>query len=193
LAGEAARVDPGGSQAASLIAQAQSDARNIRRQAEDDARKAALAAADEVLDERVGRTVADLTPALRQAVDGIVAARTEWLAHWERTAVRVAAAIAERVVRRQLDRAPQITLDLVREALELATGAADVRLRLHPDDYQSLGRHVEQLKAELSRLGKVDVTPDPSITRGGCRVDTRFGTIDQQFEAQLERIEQELV
>ena len=33
---------------------------------------------------------------------------------------------------------------------------------------------------------------DPEIARGGCRVETRFGTIDQQFEAQLARIEEEL-
>ena len=34
--------------------------------------------------------------------------------------------------------------------------------------------------------------PTPSITPGGCRVETRYGAIDQQFEAQLARIEEEL-
>ena len=34
--------------------------------------------------------------------------------------------------------------------------------------------------------------PMPAITPGGCRVETRFGTIDQQFETQLARIEEEL-
>jgi flagellar biosynthesis/type III secretory pathway protein FliH len=33
---------------------------------------------------------------------------------------------------------------------------------------------------------------DATVTAGGCRVETRFGTIDQQFEAQLARVEEEL-
>jgi len=33
---------------------------------------------------------------------------------------------------------------------------------------------------------------DPDITPGGCRVDTQFGSIDQQLETQLARIEEEL-
>jgi flagellar biosynthesis/type III secretory pathway protein FliH len=36
------------------------------------------------------------------------------------------------------------------------------------------------------------VVADPQVSLGGCRVETRFGVIDQQFEAQLARIEQEL-
>ena len=36
------------------------------------------------------------------------------------------------------------------------------------------------------------IVADPEITTGGCRVETQFGMIDQQFEAKLERIEEEL-
>ena len=44
----------------------------------------------------------------------------------------------------------------------------------------------------MSGLGGAEVTADAAIGRGGCRVETRFGTIDQQFESQLKRIEEEL-
>jgi len=44
----------------------------------------------------------------------------------------------------------------------------------------------------MSSLGDADVTPDATIAQGGCRVETRFGTIDQQIETQLQRIEEEL-
>ncbi len=48
------------------------------------------------------------------------------------------------------------------------------------------------LLAEFSALGPTEIIADAQISRGGCRVDTRFGVIDQQFEAQLARIEEEL-
>ena len=41
-------------------------------------------------------------------------------------------------------------------------------------------------------LTTAEIVADPAITLGGCRVETRFGIIDQQFEAQLKRIEEEL-
>jgi flagellar assembly protein FliH len=134
-----------------------------------------------------------LTAALRQAVEGIARAKSEWLAHWERSAIQVASAIAARLIRRELTHSPEIALALVREALELVGGAGDVQVRMHPDDVRQLGAEVERLSAELSRLGQTRLVADPNVTRGGCRVETRFGAIDQQFEAQLARIEQELL
>jgi flagellar biosynthesis/type III secretory pathway protein FliH len=55
-----------------------------------------------------------------------------------------------------------------------------------------LGEEVGRIVSRLSRLGNPEVVADAAIERGACRVDTRFGTIDQQFAAQLARIEEEL-
>jgi flagellar assembly protein FliH len=179
-------------QAAEILAGAEQEAISIRRRAEEQGRTAALEAADEVLEENVGRRLATLVSALHGATDRIDATRAEWLAHWERAAIRVATSIASRVIRREVERTPEITLSLVREALELAAGSADIQLRLHPRDLSALGPHVTQLAAELARLGKPEIVADASIEPGGCRIDTRHGVIDQQFAAQLARIEQEL-
>jgi flagellar assembly protein FliH len=133
-----------------------------------------------------------LLAAVGAAVDELTAAKAGWLAHWERAALVVATAIAARVIRREVERTPDITLALVKEALELAVGSPEVQLRMHPDDLAALGERVEELTGELTRLGDVKVVADPAIGQGGCRVDTRYGAIDQQFEAQLARIELEL-
>jgi flagellar biosynthesis/type III secretory pathway protein FliH len=44
----------------------------------------------------------------------------------------------------------------------------------------------------MAKLGPVQLVSDETITRGGCRVHTEFGVIDQQIESQLQRIEAEL-
>jgi flagellar biosynthesis/type III secretory pathway protein FliH len=51
---------------------------------------------------------------------------------------------------------------------------------------------VEAIARELAPLAETELIADPQITAGGCRVETRFGVIDQQFESQLARIEEEL-
>jgi flagellar assembly protein FliH len=179
-------------QAAQILAQAGKDAANIRARAEQDGKAAAQKAAEQLAEQRLAKQMATLTPALKQAVDGIVAAKQAWLKNWEQQAVRTATAIAARVIRREVRHAPEITLGLVREALELAAGGSEVQVQLNPADHEALGPQVKQWIAELSRVGAAEVVSASQITAGGCRIQTRFGIIDQQFEAQLARIEQEL-
>jgi flagellar assembly protein FliH len=178
--------------AAKILQRAEKEAQAIRTQAEEQGKQAALKAVERILDEKVGKQMATLLPAVRQAVEQLHQAKQAWLTHWEGRAVHVAAMIAERVMRRQLDRQPDITLALVKEALELASGSPELRIHLHPEDHATLGSQVERLSREIAPVGQATVLADPQITRGGCRVDTRFGTIDQQFQAQLARIEAEL-
>jgi flagellar assembly protein FliH len=180
-------------QAGQILAKAEKDAVAIRQRAEQDGKSAALKAAETQLDERIGKQMVTLLPALKQAVDSLSQVRQHWLAHSEKTNVKVATAIAGRIIRRELTHAPQITLGLVKEALEMAAGSTDIQVRLHPDDHRALAEQVRSVVGELSRLGAAEVIADPAISLGGCRVDTRFGTIDQQFEAQLARIEEELI
>jgi flagellar assembly protein FliH len=170
--------------AAQLVAEARGEADAIRRQAAE----AGLRAAAQQIETRLEPALA----ALQQAAAELRRARQAWLLHWESRAVHLAAAIAARIVRGEIDRRPEIALTLVREALELAAGSPNVRLRLAPEDLKTLGTQVRTLSDAIAGLGSVEVTSDAAIGRGGCRVETRFGSIDQQIESQLKRIEEEL-
>ena len=175
-------------EAAKIVVQAQHEAAAVRQRAEQDGRQAALASVEQVVERKLGTVL----PALRQAIQDIHQAKQTWLTAWECSAIHVAAAMAKRVVRRELTAQPDIPLALVRESLELAAGNPQLRLHLNPADYQAIGGQVELLVREMAGLGETQLISDPSITPGGCRVETRFGTIDQQFEAQLARLEEEL-
>lgn len=179
-------------EAGDILAKARKEAEAIRRKAEEEGRQAAIKAVEKVMEEKVGKQLASLLPAIKQATDQLVQARQAWLAHWEKSAVQVATRIASRVIRREIKQDPQITVKLVRETLELAAGSTDVQLRLHPDDLATLGKHVETVIREVGRDGSCRVVADATVNAGGCRVDTRFGLIDQQIESQLQRIEEEL-
>jgi flagellar assembly protein FliH len=179
-------------EAAKIVQQAHQQAEQIRRQAEVAGRKAAEAAIERVLDEKVGKRMQTLLPALEKLAHEINDARGELIAHWEQSVVKVATAIAERIIRREVEHEPQITLDLISEALRLAAGAADIRLHINPTDYTNLGSQVTRLSESLARIGRSEIIADPGIGPGGCRVETRFGEIDQRIESQLRRIEDEL-
>ena len=170
------------------VERARREADTIRSRAERDGRQAAMDAVEEMIRKQLSTAL----PALRKVIEDIQHAKQAWLTHWEAGAVHVAAAIAERLIRRELPEHPEITMTLIREALELAAGSSQLRIRMNPDDHKALGGKVEMLVEELSGLAGAEVTADKEITPGGCLVETQFGVIDQQFEAQLKRIEEEL-
>jgi flagellar assembly protein FliH len=176
-------------EAAEIIARADAEADGIRRQAEE----AGRAAGRQEVETMVAAQMSPVLAALRQAVADLQDAKQQWLAHWESRAVRLAGGIAARVIRRELYAEPEITLGLVREALELAAGSPTIRIHLSPQDYKVLGAQVRTMIDAMSSLGGAEVVSDATIGQGGTRVETRFGTIDQQIESQLERIEQELI
>ena len=179
-------------EAAKIVHEAHRDAEKLRKQAEVAGRKAAESAIERILDEKVAKRMETVLPALEQVVVQLNDAKGELLRQWERSAMHVITAISARVIRRELTRAPAIALDLVAEALRLATGTTDVTLRVNPTDYEHMGSQIEQLAKALCGLAPSHIVADPAISAGGCRIETKFGVIDQQLEAQLRRIEQDL-
>jgi flagellar assembly protein FliH len=179
-------------QGEAILAEARSQAVAILKAAEAQGRQAAIEEGRKAAQHHVAEQLQTLMPALRKSISELVQARQDWLAHWEQRAVHVAAAIASRVIRRELSRHPQITAGLIREALELAAGNPHVRVLLNPDDHRALADQAARWAAELAPAATAEITADPAISPGGCRIETRFGAIDQQIETQLRRIEEEL-
>jgi len=179
-------------QAAQLVLKAQEDAKAIRHKAEVDGRQAAEQAVDKKVQQKVAQQMQTVLPALQAAVARVEESRQAWLAHWEKQAVRLASRMAALVIRRELAADPQVPLPLIREALELAAGQAELRLVLSPSDRAALGSQVEDLVAQFGRLGTAQILTDDGLAPGGCRVETRFGVLDQSVPAQLARIEEEL-
>ncbi len=179
-------------QAAQILAEAQAKAQAVREQAKRDGQCDAMAEAERELQSKVQQQLTSLTPAIQQAVANVERERAAWLRRWEDDAIKLAIAIAERVIRQEVSQHPSITVELVRESLQLAAGMGSLKVCLNPQDYASLCDAVAKLVAEMKQLAATEVVADATVSPGGCRVDTQFGSIDQQFEAQLARIRDEL-
>lgn len=177
---------------AKIVQQAHQQAEQIRRQAEVAGRAAAEAAIERVLDERVGKRMETLLPALEHLLAEMNDTKAQLLGRWEQSGLKVATAIAERIIRRELAQDPHITLDLIADTLRLAAGMTEISLHISPTDYENLGTQITRLAETIGHLAPSAIVADADVTPGGCLVRTKFGEIDQQIEAQLRRIEEEL-
>ena len=180
-------------EAVKIVQQAEQEAAQIRQEAEVAGKQAAESAIERILDEKVAKQMKALTPALSSAVKQIEDSRQDWLRHWESSATQLACAIASRIVRRELQHQPEIALQWVQEALQMCAGAAEITVRLHPSDHETLGKQVCQLAEVFHPAASAKIVADPSLSVSGCRIETEFGSIDQQLETQLERLQQELI
>jgi len=183
-------------QAAEIIAAAEKKAAEIQKKAtvagkaaaQQAAQKEAQAAADAKLQQQLGT----LLPALQTLIVEVNQQRNQWRSQWEKQVIELASAIAERVIRREIADQPQITLDLLREALELASSGGKVQVLLNPADHAALGDAATLLAKQFSKIGAAEVQSSESVGPGGCVLKTDHGEIDQQIETQLRRIEEEL-
>lgn len=193
VAGDARQiVENAQGEAAAIVADAQAQADEISRQAEQAGRDNAVTAANAAAQLELQSRLQSLTPAIASAARQLSDARQAWLQEWQQNALPLAVKIAERIVRRELKRSPSITLAYVREALEMCAAAPQVRVLLHPEDAQSLGESAHDIVREIMPAAHAEIVADDTVARGGCRIETRHGEIDQQLETQLRRIEQEL-
>jgi len=179
-------------QAQEILAAARREADGIRQRAEQQGVQAAAGKAEQIKRREVATQLQSLMPALEKAVQSFTELRQNWVQGWETSAVRLACAIASRVVRHEVEVHPTLPLTLLRESLDLASGSSAMRIHLHPDDHAALGEEVRQLCDAWNRAVNVVVAADQGVPKGSCRVTTEFGDIDQSFSKQLARIEQEL-
>jgi flagellar assembly protein FliH len=175
-----------------ILAAARQQAEAIKTQAVIDGQAAGMAAVEERLQQQVARQMDSLVPAVQKFVEELDHAKGAWLKHWEDHAIGVAVAIAEKVIRRQIEQTPAIQTELIAAALELASSGAEICIRLNPEDHKALGDSARRLAAEMSRQAPAEVVADASVPPGGCRIQTTRGQIDTSIEAQLKRIEEEL-
>ncbi|HUG91252.1 MAG TPA: FliH/SctL family protein [Planctomycetaceae bacterium] len=192
-------------QARELIETARRDAESLRRRALEDGRAAGLReglaeaareietraadVAQRLVEERLGTVL----PALQSAAAALALERDRWLVEWENTAVRLGIAVAQKLLRHQLDAHPDAGRELLAQSLQLASGSAHVTVRLNPADLERLGDRAADVIRSLASCGRASVSPDASLSRGSAVIDTGPGTIDARIETQLERIASELL
>ena len=191
--------------AENILSQATAEAEEIRRQAYTDGFQAGQAAgltaaelsiearATEIAKLQTDVRVQTALPALAESIRTLQLERDRWLAHWEETAVNLSAAIAQKIVRAELTRNPQISQVMIREALELATGSSTLRVRLNPHDFAVLQEHGHDEIRRLTHHAEIEFNQDATIAPGGCIVETRYGVIDAQIETLIVRISNELL
>jgi|GEM_PF-468232 len=107
------------------------------------------------------------------------------LAEAEPALIELACNIAEKIIGRDLERAPELLLDICANAIENVRTAKAMLLRVHPKDAKLLREKRPELIEMIGRSVDIAIRDDAEVQPGGCIVQTEFGVIDAQLETQF--------
>jgi flagellar assembly protein FliH len=124
--------------------------------------------------------------ALAGALEGFRAGRDRYLADVEKEVVRLALAIAARVLHRETMMDPLLLAGAVRVALGQLADITEVRLKV-PAAEQELWREMLRLIPNLPL--HPEVIADEALKAGECLMETHLGSVDLGVRSQLAEIE----
>lgn len=156
-------------EAAEIVRRAQSEAERIRQAAHAEGYAAGNAAA--------ARQLFDLA-----RLQAALSKRTE------QDATQAALLIAGQLLGSTLRTEPEKIATLLRPHLERMRRAQRLVLRLHPDDAGWLEQNptaLEGLREQHTQASSLELRSDPSVTRGGCVVESNIGELDARVETRL--------
>jgi len=146
------------------------------------------------LGEKAGREMAekameDTLRALERAISGW---REEMERRWEELTeevVRLALAVARKVIKREVMQDPRVILDSLRGALKRAALREEVIIKVHPLDAETLRESRGSLLKELEEVNSLRIEADERLSRGDALVECPQGELDLRLERQLREIE----
>ena len=107
---------------------------------------------------------------------------------YEREMLQLVLSISKKILHHECQVNEEVITATLREVSKHIVDQRKIVIRLNPADAQFLQSHPDKaIPVKKGRQG-VELLKDPSITRGGCVVETAFGGIDATMETQFDQI-----
>lgn len=106
----------------------------------------------------------------------------------ETALVNLTTVLSRAVLYRELSLDSSQIAAVVKKAMaSLPSTSENVRIHIHPDDYQFVGEVAERFEAKTS------VVEDAAIMRGGCKLETRHSLVDFTIEKRFQKAVQDML
>jgi flagellar assembly protein FliH len=147
-----------------------------------------LAAGEASAQQRAQQKLDPVLAGLNSIIAELAALRKRVRAEAEDDAMKLAIAIARRVLYRELSTDPDAILGLVKAAFGKLDARETNRLRVSPSDAASIQEH----RLKLQFPPRLEIASDASLTPGSAIFETSRGTLDASVDTQLSEIERGL-
>lgn len=97
--------------------------------------------------------------------------------------------IGRKVIGTELSQNGEVILSLIRKTLLSTSPQGEMIITVSPEDYDTVMENKERFTEGVKNIRDLVIKKDNSLNRGGCIVETGFGSVDSSVETQLKAIE----
>jgi flagellar assembly protein FliH len=102
--------------------------------------------------------------------------------------IELVLAISRKIICDEVEERPAVVLGLVRGALERVRDQNQIVIHVSPEDYDFILQSRQILQSVVGAERSLTLTADAVLGKGGCLIETSFGTVEAGIDTQLESI-----
>ncbi|MBO5136884.1 MAG: flagellar assembly protein FliH [Spirochaetaceae bacterium] len=176
-------------QAASIVADAEAQREKIKN----DAYNAGFEEGRENGFKEGNQEAERLIDRLHVILDRVMDKRQEILDSTEQQIVELVLLMTRKIVKIISENQRNVVMSNVLQALRKVKGRGDVTVRVNLADLKLTTEHTKEFMNSVENIKNLTIMEDSSIDRGGCIVETDFGSIDARISSQLAELEQKVL
>ncbi len=134
-----------------------------------------------------------LTDRLHTIIERMMDKRQEILAETEQQIVDLVLLMTRKIVKVISENQRNVVVSNVVQALRKVKGRGEVIIRVNLNDVAMTSQHIKDFLSAAENIKNITVVEDSTVDRGGCVVETDFGSIDAKIVSQLNEIEQRIL
>lgn len=151
---------------------------------EEDGRKAGFAQGQQDGRDAASAELDEMLTTMRGLVDVARAERHKIIEGAEPEIIKLAMALAEKIVHQQITIDKDVVVSMARAAITRLVNRETVTVRVNPADIETMREHKEKMIAN-SDIEHLRIVEDLRVDRGGVVMETESGTIDAKVATQL--------
>lgn len=111
----------------------------------------------------------------------------------EEAILKLGLIVSEHILLHEIEQNQEHLLPIVKKVLHEIREEKDIRLTIHPSQYDLLVNQRVELEKILLNESKLYIYPDETLSIGSCVIDSSFGRIDASVDVQLSEISRKLL
>ena len=188
---------------------AEDDARNILEKANEEARKIEdgiaekekkiISEAREIAykdgwDEGIAKAngeVERLTERMHDMINGIINKRTSIFIEAEQQIISLVLSIARKVIKVLSENQKNVVINNVIHSLKKLSTRKNIAIRVNLADLELTTQYKDKF-IKIAETENIKILEDTTVDKGGCIIETDFGTLDARISSQLHEIEDKI-
>lgn len=125
----------------------------------------------------------------QKKIDELLEYRKELFVISEKEILELAVSLASRVIHHEVRTNKDIIMKAIKAAVNKIMSREQITIRINPEDMEYVLQNKPKLKDDFSNIQQVSFKEDPSVSKGGCIIDTDFGFISAIIEKEFDELE----